>query len=87
MYQNFNKIKQLTFKNFVYFFTICRNDRKRKKKKGKRKEEEKKGGKWSTGQEREVKIYHIYSIFLHLFYIAFTFFYMQHARNSKRSTM
>lgn len=75
MYQNFNKIKQLTFKNFVYFFTIHRNDKKEEKKE-KRKEEEEKGGEWSVGQEREVKIYDIYSIFS-----------MQHAKNSRRSTV
>lgn len=60
VYQNFMKINSLLSKS-VYFFTICRNDIKRKKK-GKRKEGEEKRGEWSAGQEREEKMYNIYSI-------------------------
>lgn len=71
----FYENKQLTFKNSVYFFTICRNDIKRKKK-GKRKEGEEKRGEWSAGQEREAKMYNIYSILN-----------MQYAKNSRRSTI
>ena len=42
----------------------------------KRKEGEEKRGEWSAGQEREAKMYNIYSILN-----------MQYAKNSRRSTI